>query len=78
MWITTSGSLTQFYQGLLHEYMQHESKLPADKCYIQVVMVTHEAKWVITMHPHLAKYFHSVIYLCIDYTFKHVKGDIDE
>ena len=41
-------------------------------------MVTHEAKWVITMHPHLEKYFHSVIYLCIDYTFKCVKGDIDE
>jgi len=41
-------------------------------------MVTTEAKWVITMHPRLAKHFHSVLYLCIDYTFKRVKGDIDE
>ena len=66
------------YEGLLHEHMQRESNLSADKRYIQAVMVTPEAKWVITMHPRLAKHFHSVLYLCIDYTFKRVKGDVDE
>ena len=30
------------------------------------------------MHPRLAKYFHQVYYLVIDYTFKRVKGDIDK
>ena len=58
--------------------MQQESKLPVNECYIQAVMVTPEAKWVIMMHPQLAKHFHSVIFLCIDYTFKQVKGDVDE
>ena len=58
--------------------MQQEFKLSVSKCYIQAVMVTPEAKWVITMHPRLAKHFHSVLYLCIDYTFKQVKGDVDE
>ena len=37
-----------------------------------------DTKWVITMHPQLSKYFHQVYYLVIDYTFKQVKGDIDE
>ena len=74
--ITANSSL--IYKGLLHEHMQRESKLPANKRYIQAVMVTPEAKWVITMHPCLARYFHSVLYLCIDYTFKRVKGDVDE
>ena len=44
-------------------------------------MATGDTKWVITMHPWLAKYFHQVYYLVIDYTvytFKRVKGDIDE
>lgn len=41
-------------------------------------MATGDTKWVITMHPRLAKYFHQVYYLVIDYTFKRVKGDIDE
>ena len=58
--------------------MQCESNLSADKCYIQAVMVTSKAKWVIMMHPRLTKHFHLVLYLCIDYTFKQVKGDVDE
>ena len=41
-------------------------------------MATGDMKWVITMHPQLAKYFHQVYYLVIDYMFKRVKGDIDE
>ena len=41
-------------------------------------MATGDTKWVITMHPQLAKYFHQVYYLVIDYTFKQVKGQIDE
>jgi hypothetical protein len=41
-------------------------------------MATGDTKWVITMHPRLAKYFHQVYYLAIDYTFKRVKGNIDE
>jgi hypothetical protein len=75
---TRSTSSSLIFEGLLHEHMQRESKLPVDQRYIQAVMVTPEAKWVITMHPRLAKYFHSVLYLCIDYTFKRVKGEVDE
>ena len=41
-------------------------------------MATGDTKWVITMHPRLANYFHQVYYLVIDYTFKRVKGEIDE
>jgi hypothetical protein len=55
-----------------------ESKLSIKERYIHVVMATGDTKWVITMHPQLAKYFHQVYYLVIDYTFKRVKGDIDE
>ena len=30
------------------------------------------------MHPLLAMHIHGVLYLCIDYTFKWVSGDINE
>ena len=28
------------------------------------------------IHPPLAKHFHSILYLCINYTFKQVKYDV--
>lgn len=58
--------------------MNRESKLPITERYIQAVIVTSDARWVMTMHPRLAKYFHEIYFLVIDYTFKRVKGGTDE
>jgi len=62
----------------MYEYNERESKLSVEKRYIHGVMSVGGANLVLTMHPRLAKYFHAVQYLCIDYTFKRVKGKIDE
>ena len=64
----------------MYEYNQWESKLSVEKRYIHGVMSVGGANLVLTMHPQLlvAKYFHAVQYLCINYTFKCVKGTIDE
>jgi hypothetical protein len=64
--------------GLLHQHLYGKPKLSIKERYIHAVMAMGDMKWVITMHPQLAKYFHQVYYLVIDYTFKRVKGDIDE
>ncbi|KAF7976474.1 hypothetical protein HWV62_6741 [Athelia sp. TMB] len=41
----------------------------------RTVMTKGDIKLAVTMHPELVKIIHSVLYLCIDYTFKRVGGD---
>lgn len=41
-------------------------------------MIKGDVKLAVTMHPVVSKLLHSVSYLCIDYTFKRVAGELNE
>ena len=48
------------------------------ECYILTVMAKGDIKIAITMNPIIAKIMHMVAYLCIDYTFKCVIGELNK
>lgn len=62
----------------MYEHVERESKLPAAQQYIHTITTKGDIKLAVTMHPVLANLIHSVNYLCIDFTFKRVAGEINE
>jgi hypothetical protein len=71
-------SLLTWHVGLVHEHIERESKLPDKERYIHTVMTKGDIKIAVTMHPTIANIMHAVAYLCIDYTFKRVSGELNE
>ncbi|KAF8155402.1 hypothetical protein B0H34DRAFT_675602 [Crassisporium funariophilum] len=66
------------WEGVVYEHAERESKLAIKDRYIHTVLSTGNIKLVLTMNSRLAKLFHVVMYLAIDFTFKRVRGEIDE
>ncbi|KAF5381040.1 hypothetical protein D9615_003872 [Tricholomella constricta] len=66
------------FQGVQYEANFREALLPADQRYIHSVITRGEIQLVVTMLPQLVKHIHSVRYLAIDYTFKRVRGAMNE
>ncbi|KDQ55534.1 hypothetical protein JAAARDRAFT_79892 [Jaapia argillacea MUCL 33604] len=74
----TGLTVRKLINGLVYEHSQRESKLLQSKQYIQTVMTKGEIQLAVTMHPEIVSLIHTSLYLCIDYTFKRVHGDMNE
>jgi hypothetical protein len=57
---------------------ENERKLPAHERYIHSCHAIGDIKICVTVHPRLAKILHSVVSLCVDFTFKRVAGETNE
>ncbi|PPQ98092.1 hypothetical protein CVT26_003262, partial [Gymnopilus dilepis] len=67
------------WKGVQHEFENVESFKPMHERYIHsVISKSDGVRLIVTMHPELVKHIHSVSYLVIDYTFKRIKGDLNE
>jgi hypothetical protein len=69
---------TESLTGLVYEHVERESKLADKERYIHTVMTKGDIKIAVMMNPIIAKIMHVVAYLCIDYTFKRVSGELNE
>nr|GAT48672.1 predicted protein [Mycena chlorophos] len=66
------------WEGVQHHIETKESTLPVSQRYIHAAIKRGDYKMIVTLHPQLAPYIHTVLALIIDYTFKHVEGNMDE
>ncbi|KAJ7302863.1 hypothetical protein DFH08DRAFT_826189 [Mycena albidolilacea] len=66
------------FSRCLHHVETHEKPLPIKERYIHAVMTKGDFTLVVTLNPQLVYLIHSVLSVVIDYTFKHVEGDMDE
>jgi hypothetical protein len=64
--------------GVQYECDNTETELPKSERYIHAVTSKDGIRLVVTMHPEIVKYIHSVTYLVIDYTFKRIRGEFNE
>ncbi|KAJ6525409.1 hypothetical protein B0H19DRAFT_971353 [Mycena capillaripes] len=65
------------WAGVLDRY-EHDLKLPLSDRYICIVRMEGELKIAVTMEAYLANLVHEVQYLVPDFTFKRVKGQMNE
>jgi hypothetical protein len=63
--------------GIVDQYEQ-DQKLSPDERYIWHLRMEGEIKLAVTMNPILAALIHTAQYLVVDYTFKHVNGELDK
>lgn len=61
----------------MHE-MRKESKLPLNEQYIHYANWNPKRRLVVTMFQGIAKYFHQARHLAVDFTFKRVKGEMNQ
>ncbi|KAJ6533650.1 hypothetical protein B0H19DRAFT_1272287 [Mycena capillaripes] len=66
------------WEGVLHELNVRQVTLPKSERYIHTAMSKNDFRLVVTMHPQIANFFHKLLSLSIDYTFKRVEGSMDE
>ncbi|KAJ7808799.1 hypothetical protein B0H14DRAFT_3881276 [Mycena olivaceomarginata] len=66
------------FSGVQHYMQTKDHTLPVSERYIHAAMSKGRFKLVVTLHPQLAKFIHSVLALAIGYTFKHIECDMDE
>ncbi|KAJ6470551.1 hypothetical protein DFH09DRAFT_1477788 [Mycena vulgaris] len=65
------------WAGILDQYEQ-DLKLPSSRRYIRIVRMEGELKIAVTMDTYLANLIHEVQYLVPDFTFKRIKGLLNE
>jgi hypothetical protein len=65
-------------KGVMWQATEKEQKLPEHERYIHSCHVVGNIKICVTVHPKLAEILHSVLYLCVDFTFKRVAGATNE
>ncbi|KAJ7643437.1 hypothetical protein DFH06DRAFT_1477189 [Mycena polygramma] len=65
------------WAGILDRYEQ-DLKLPMADRYIRIIRMEGDLKLAVTMEAYLASLVHEVQYLVPDFTFKRVKGDLNE
>ncbi|TDL25080.1 hypothetical protein BD410DRAFT_801771 [Rickenella mellea] len=65
------------WEGVVCEHAK-ELKLPPDERYIQAVVTKGDFRIVVVMLPRLAVLVHDASYLVIDFTFKRVRGTMNE
>ncbi|KAJ7783940.1 hypothetical protein DFH07DRAFT_1055048 [Mycena maculata] len=65
------------WAGILDQY-EEDLDLPVDEQYIRIVRMEGELKLAITLDSALAKLIHEVQYAVPDFTFKRVKGSLNE
>lgn len=61
----------------MHE-MRKEASFPLQKRYIHYADWNAKRRLVVTMLQGIANYFHQARYLAVDFTFKRVKGDMNQ
>ncbi|KAJ7172777.1 hypothetical protein C8R43DRAFT_1208781 [Mycena crocata] len=66
------------WEGVQHELNTREAHLAKQDRYIHTAMSKNGFRLVVTMHPQIAMFIHLVLSLSIDYTFKRVKGKMNE
>jgi hypothetical protein len=64
-------------QGLVHYHAQ-QALLPPDERYLHAVMQKGDIQIAVTMNPVIAELIHDLRSLQIDFTFKHVSGDLKD
>lgn len=63
--------------GIVNEYEQ-DLNSEANKRYIWSLHMRGPLKIVVTMHPFLAALIHTALFIVCDFTFKRVRGDLNE
>ncbi|TFK19164.1 hypothetical protein FA15DRAFT_709223 [Coprinopsis marcescibilis] len=58
------------WEGVQHNYLTLQSKLPVAQCYIHSMITQNGCQMVVTMNPDLAKHIHDATSLAIDFTYK--------
>lgn len=71
-------SNSQFTPGVMYQLSVREVKLLKAERYIHTAMSKNGFRLVVTMHPQIGMFIHKLLSLNIDYTFKRVKGAMDE
>ncbi|KAJ7094163.1 hypothetical protein C8R44DRAFT_749669 [Mycena epipterygia] len=66
------------WDGVMYQLSAREVKLLKAECYIHTGMSKNGFRLVVTMHPQIGMFIHKLLSLNIDYTFKRVKGAMDE
>ncbi|KAJ7314552.1 hypothetical protein DFH08DRAFT_821214 [Mycena albidolilacea] len=61
-------------QGVQHYMQTKDRALPVSKRYIHAAMFKGGFELVVTLHPQLAKFIHTVLALAIDYTSKRIEA----
>lgn len=76
MWEVASSEFTP--TGIIDQYDRDQKHLPLEHQYIRHIRMEGDIKVVVTMNTVLANLIHSVMYLVCDFTFKRVRGDLNE
>nr|GAT54288.1 predicted protein [Mycena chlorophos] len=66
------------WDGVQHYIETKERALPVSQRYIHAAINKGDYKMIVTLHAQLAPYIHTILALIIDYTFKHIEGEMDE
>ncbi|KAJ6454721.1 hypothetical protein C8R47DRAFT_1228572 [Mycena vitilis] len=65
------------FEGVCFE-MRRQIERPMATRYIHTAIEKHGFRLIVTMHPYIATLIHEVLSLSIAYTFKRIKGTLDE
>ncbi|KAJ7649098.1 hypothetical protein DFH06DRAFT_1332120 [Mycena polygramma] len=65
------------FEGVCFE-MRRQVERPMATRYIHTAIEKNGFRLIVTMHPYIATLIHEVLSLSIDYTFKRIKGTLDE
>ncbi|KAJ7090162.1 hypothetical protein C8R44DRAFT_720299 [Mycena epipterygia] len=66
------------WDGVMYQLSVREVKLLKAERYIHTALSKNGFRLVVTMHPQIGMFIHKLLSLNIDYTFKRVKGAMDE